>query len=268
VQLTDAVLEGLKLYADCLEKDRIPTFELKVLHMESFEVKARPALVIPEPQIVNSELTTPLPKVEPENNMSIEQESNSFVDMVPDSEKTESFKEVGSVVSGQSGFATINDKMQDLQINDSVTKKLITEKQIIAQANEIESPQIEAIKNINLFTKASGGFLPDRDQGNYNIALVVENDSIFKIDKSFHLKKLKGNCESPNSYNVPIVKPKAKKEFGIQLSMKGENVKSCWAIVNKQNDSEVMGNFVLFETVKCGIRLTTIDHLKFKKLNF
>lgn len=261
IQLTEDVLENLKAYTSTLANNYTPAFEIKVLHIESFEVKARPKFTTPQAKPVEK----PTLQKQADEFVAINGKTDDFMAInVNDKMTEESFKKADSVMSDSfSDCGSFYGKFENLDISDPVVKKVITENQVIRK----ESPENNLAKKISLYPKKSKGFLPNENEGNYNVTLAVENNSHIKIDKSFHLKKLKGNCESPDSYNVPIIKPGMSKDFGIQLCLKKSDMKCVWAIVSKQNDEEVLGNFVLFETVNAGIRLSTIDHLKFKKIN-
>jgi len=128
-------------------------------------------------------------------------------------------------------------------------------------------PVEQTTGKVFVYPKKHTSWLPKVNEGEYKVQINVDNQSDMKFDKTFCFKRVKGSCNSPSEYVTPIIKPKCEKEFGLNLSMNKIGSKSVWALCKRANDTEAYGGYVVFECMDGGIRLYTIDALKFKSLN-
>lgn len=122
-------------------------------------------------------------------------------------------------------------------------------------------------KKIMIFPKNECNFLPKNSDCTYKVTIVVDNKSDTKLDKSYILKKVKGTCESPSEYQMPIAKPDTKKEFQILLKMKEDSNSTYWRVYKKDDPDFKIGGYLHFQRINAGLRSNTIDEIRFQSLN-
>jgi hypothetical protein len=137
------------------------------------------------------------------------------------------------------------------------------------QAFQEPAPQHFAQNPTKVFVypKKHTNWFPKDSSGEYKVQIIVDNQSTIKFDKSYCFRRVKGSCNSPSEYVTPIIKPSSQKEFGFNLSMNKIGTKSVWTLCKCANESEAHGGYIVFECMDAGIRLCTIDALKFKSLS-
>jgi hypothetical protein len=128
-------------------------------------------------------------------------------------------------------------------------------------------PVTQNTSKVFVYPKKHTNWFPKDGSGEYKVQIIVDNQSTTKFDKSYCFRRVKGSCNSPSEYVTPIIKPSSEKEFGFNLSMNKIGTKSVWTLCKRGDESEAHGGYIVFECMDAGIRLCTIDSLKFKSLS-